>query len=292
MTVLVGLGPLDDHSTIEFAATLARSDGQDLSVVSVVPAPWPTPISGGVDGEYAEWASTQGAAAAARAKEFTDEHCQGIEVSTSWVRGRSAPSALRREAARISADLIVLGSSRTRGRIALGSTADALLHSSPIPVAISTHGYAAPRNGVIARATVAFRGDPPSHRALHRTAEVCQRAGASLRVVTFSVTSQGMFTAGVGRSERLVTDQWEESVTQEQTRAVESLADLGIDPAQVEQAVARGADWSKALHRVSWHDDEILVVGSSREGRLTRLFLGPTGTRIVRASPVPAVVVR
>lgn len=292
MTILVGLGPLDDHSTIEFAATLARSDGQDLALVSVVPAPWPSPISGGADREYAEWAAAQGSAAAARAKEFTDEHCQGVEVSTSWVRGRSAPSALRREAARIGADLIVLGSSRTHGRIALGSTADALLHSSPIPVAIGTHGYAAPRSGVIGRATVAFRGDGPSHRALRRTAEVCQRAGASLRVVTFVVSTQGMFTAGVGRSEQLIAEQWIDNVVQEQARAVEDLADLGIKPADVEQSVARGADWGKALHRVTWHDGDILVVGSSREGRLTRLFLGPTGVRIVRASHVPVVVAR
>lgn len=292
MTILVGLGPLDDDSTIEFAATLARSDGQDLAVVSIVPAPWPTPISGGADGEYRQWASAQGSAAAARAKEFTDEHCAGLEVSTSWVSGRSAPSALRREAARIGADLIVLGSSRIHGRIALGSTADALLHASPIPVAIGTHGYAAPEGGVITRATVAFRGDPQSHRALRRTAEVCQRVQARLRVVTFAVASQGMFTAGVGRSEQFIADQWVESVTQEQARAVEGLADLGLDPAEVEQSVARGTTWVKALHEVDWHDGEVLVVGSSREGRLSRLFLGPTGTRIVRASHVPVIVAR
>lgn len=292
MTLLVGLGPLDDHSTIEFAATLARSDAQELAVVSVVPAPWPTPISGGSDREYAEWAAEQGRAAAARARSFIDEHCQGIASTTSWVRGRSAPSALRREAARIGADLIVLGSSRAAGRIALGSTADALLHSSPIPVAIGPHGYGAPPDGVIGRATVAFRGDAPSRRALRRTAEVCLRAGVSLRVVTFAVASQGMFTAGVGRSERIVAAQWIEQVGVEQERAVAELADLGLDPGQVEQSVAQGADWSKALQRVTWHPDDILVVGSSREGRLSRLFLGPTGTRIVRAASVPVVVVR
>ncbi|MCK0112945.1 universal stress protein [Ornithinimicrobium sp. F0845] len=292
MTVLVGLGPQDDHSTIEFAATLARSDGQDLAVVSVVPAPWPTPISSGVDKEYAQWAASQGKVAADRARAFIDTHCTGVRAEVTWVRGRSAPAALQREAARRRADLIVLGSSRNMGRIAIGSTADALLHSSPIPVAIGVHGYAAPRGGVIGRATVAFRGDRPSHRALRRTAEVCQRAGASLRVVTFAVTSQGMFTAGVGRSERLIADQWVESVTTEQTRGVKALADLGIRPGDVEQAVARGADWTEALGQVVWQPDDVLVVGSSREGRLTRLFLGPTGSRIVRAAPVPVVVVR
>ena len=56
--------------------------------------------------------------------------------------------------------------------------------------------------------------------------------------------------------------------------------------------MARGADWPKALSRVPWNDDDVLVVGSSREGRLRRLFLGPTGSRIVRAAPVPVIVAR
>jgi len=292
VTILVGLGPLDTHATIEFGATLARSDGQDLVVVSVVPAPWPTPTSGGVDKEYAAWAASQGAVASDRAQAFIDEHCTGVPARATWVRGRSAPSALRREAARTGAELIVLGSSRHMGRVALGSTADALLHSSPIPVAVGTHGYVTPESGVISRATVAFRGDAPSHRALRRTAEVCLRAGAALRVVTFAVTTQGMFTAGVGRSERLIADQWIEDVATDQRRVVEGLAGLGVDPAEVEQSVARGSDWVEALRQVPWHDGEILVVGSSREGRLTRLFLGPTGTRIVRAAPVPVIVAR
>lgn len=292
MTILVGIGPEDDHSTIEFAATLARTDEQELVVLSVVPAPWGTPMSSGVDREYAAWAASQGRTASQRARTFLAEHCPDLPAQVNWVPGRSAPSAIRREAARVGAQLIVLGSSKNMGRIALGSTADALVHSSPIPVAIGTHGYATPASGVVGRATVAFRGDPPSHRALRRSAEVSVHAGTTLRVVTFAVTSQGMFTAGVGRSERFLTDQWVENVSAEQSRAIEGLADLGIKPDDVEQAVARGADWPKALSRVPWNDDDVLVVGSSREGRLRRLFLGPTGSRIVRAAPVPVIVAR
>ena len=36
---------------------------------------------------------------------------------------------------------------------------------------------------------------------------------------------------------------------------------------------------------------DLLVVGSSRHGPLARVFLGSTATKIVRASPVPVVVV-
>jgi nucleotide-binding universal stress UspA family protein len=40
-----------------------------------------------------------------------------------------------------------------------------------------------------------------------------------------------------------------------------------------------------------WSDGDLLVVGSSRLGPLARVFLGSTATRIVRAAPVPVVVV-
>lgn len=292
MTILVGLGPLDDHSTIEFAATLARTSGQHLLAVSVVPAPWPTPIAGGADGEFSAWAKEQGRAAATKAEDLLREYAADVPSRATWVRGRSAPSALRHEARRADAELLVIGSSQAVGRVALGSTAEALLHSSTIPVAVAVRAWRAPATARVGRATLAFRGDNQSAQALRKTAEVCVKEGVKLRVVTFAVSNEGMFTAGVGRTERLLSDQWAENVEALQNVAVEQLAEVGLPADQVEQVVSRGGSWDKALHRVPWHEDDVLVVGSSREGRLSRLFLGPTGTRIVRASPVPVIVAR
>jgi nucleotide-binding universal stress UspA family protein len=45
------------------------------------------------------------------------------------------------------------------------------------------------------------------------------------------------------------------------------------------------------MDEVEWEADEVLVVGSSRFGRLARVFLGSTAIKIVRYSPVPVVVV-
>jgi nucleotide-binding universal stress UspA family protein len=55
--------------------------------------------------------------------------------------------------------------------------------------------------------------------------------------------------------------------------------------------VAAGADWAGALAAGNWLPGDLLVVGSSRHGPLARVFLGSTATKIVRASPVPVVVV-
>ena len=59
----------------------------------------------------------------------------------------------------------------------------------------------------------------------------------------------------------------------------------------IETVVATGRDWAEALGRLDWHDGDVLVVGSSPSGLLSRVFIGTNATRIVRHSPVPAVVV-
>ena len=42
---------------------------------------------------------------------------------------------------------------------------------------------------------------------------------------------------------------------------------------------------------MDWEPTEVLVVGSSRAGRLARVFLGSAAIKIVRYAPVPVVVV-
>ena len=55
MTLVVGYTPhKGDRTPIQLGAMLARSGGQDLRVVTVVPAPWPTPVAGGTDREFVE----------------------------------------------------------------------------------------------------------------------------------------------------------------------------------------------------------------------------------------------
>ena len=50
MTLVVGHPPhKDDRGALHLAASLARAAGEDLRLVSVVPAPWPTPVAGGPD---------------------------------------------------------------------------------------------------------------------------------------------------------------------------------------------------------------------------------------------------
>ena len=59
------------------------------------------------------------------------------------VTGRSVSSALVEAVHELDASTLVIGSSAdgAEGRIVTGSTADKLLHSAPVPLAISPRGY-------------------------------------------------------------------------------------------------------------------------------------------------------
>ncbi len=295
MTLVVGFSPgKDDWSSVQLGATLARSAGTDLLIVTVVPTVWPTPVAGHTDREFEDWAQQQGAAAVAEASSILAADCPEVAAVARWTPGRSVASALLEQAEEFAASMIIVGSGSTGsyGRVHPGATGDWLLHSSHIPVAVATHGWAATEHGRIRRVSCAFRGDERSHATLERTAEICSEIGASLRLVTFAVRGRTVYTAGVGaHAEDMVLDRWVSQAGAAQDEALKALKESGKAPEEVESVVAHGRTWGAAVDRLDWDRDEVLVLGSSEAGVIERIFLGSNASKIVRHSPVPVVVV-
>ena len=295
MTLVVGFSPgKDDWSSVQLGATLARSAGTDLLIVTVVPTVWPTPVAGHTDREFEDWAAQQGAAAVAEATSILAQDCPEVAAVAKWTPGRSAASALLEQAEEIAASMIIVGSGSTGsyGRVHRGATGDWLLHSSHIPVAVATQGWAATEHGRVRRVSCAFRGDERSGATLERTAEICSEIGASLRLVTFAVRGRTVYTAGVGaHAEDMVLDRWVSQAGAAQAEALKALKESGKAPQEVESVVAHGRTWGAAVDRLDWDRDEVLVLGSSEAGVIERIFLGSNASKIVRHSPVPVVVV-
>ena len=295
MTLLVGFPTgHEDRSGLELAATLARSSGQELALVTVVPAAWPTPVAGHTDREFEDWAQERGNEAVRAAEALLADHCPDLKATATWVAGRSAPGTLAAEAERIGASMIVVGAGHDGGygRVVLGSTAHRLLHSATVPVAVATRGYRASDHGRVVRATCAFRGDEPSRRTLVRTAEICREVGAGLRIATFAVRGRTMYPPEVATtSEDIVQEAWAAQAQALQNAAIDEIAASGPLPEPTTQVVAAARTWAHALDALTWERDEILVVGSSSASLMSRLFLGSNGAKIVRHSPVPVVVV-
>ncbi len=288
MTIVVGHPTrTHDRAAISLGAMLARSIGTDLLVVSVVPAPWPTLVAGNVDKEYAAWSREAGAAAVADAERVLAEVAADLESRAVAVAGRSVPTVLMDQADEVDAGLVVVGSAEDGAweRVALGSTADHLLHAARVPVAVAPRGFATHAVRRFARATCAFRADRASSDVLRRTTEICAAAGAEVRIATFGVLGKTMYPPEV-RGEQDVLDSF---VEQSEAALREAASATGLR--DVNHVVATGRDWAEAVGRLDWRHDDVLVLGSSPRGVLARVFVGSHASRIIRHSPVPVVVV-
>ncbi len=294
MTILVGWTPdPSGQAALDLGVLLARSAGEPLEVVTAVPAPWPVPSPARVDGEFAQWAAERGEAAAAAARTRLTEHAPDLVATCSWRHARSAAAGLEQAGEDHDVIMTVLGSSSDgpHGRVVAGATADRLLHSSRVPVALAPRGYRPGTATTVGRVTCAYRDDAGSVEVLRRTAAITVAVGAALRVATFGVRGRTMYPPEVAtRTEDDVLEAWAEQARAAHTKALAAL-DGTVEQQDVQTALAVGRDWAQALDDLPWERDDVLVVGSSPASALARVFLGTNATKIVRHSPVPVVVV-
>lgn len=290
MTYLVGYSPhKDDSCALALACQFARSESDTVHALTVVPRGWETVHGSATDGEFEQWATEEGEASVKEALAllagFPD-----VSSTATWVTGRSVPAAILKQATALEATLIIVGSGLDgpEGRVTVTSKTDRLLHSSHVPVVIAPRGYCPPSDAKITRVTLAFRDDDATWQLLDRVAEICRRVRAELRLLTVALRQRTMVSSGVRRNEDLVYATLLAQVGAAQAEAVEHLAGLGV---QASTEVAKGSSWQEALASVSYHEGDVLVVGSSSTHRLASVFLGSSAAKIVRNSTVPVVVV-
>ncbi|MGX5771583.1 universal stress protein [Microbacterium trichothecenolyticum] len=292
MTYLVGYGPRhDDRSAIELAFQFARSHPEPVVAVSVVPQGWGTPLAGGVDREYEDWAAAEGRLSAELAlADFA--HHPGIPAEAVWVAGRSAPATLIEQAVARDARMIVVGSAEEAepGRVRLTSKTDRLVHSSPLPVAIAPRSYRT--TSPVTRVTVGFRDDDASWSLLNRVAEFSRVASARMRLVTFLVNpSRRPVTTDISHAQTQIIELWAVQAAAAQQEAAAHLKTLGFSDDELDYGIAAAGDWGTAVSSVGWREGDVMVVGSSSTHRLAQVFLGSSASKILRNAPVPVVVV-
>jgi nucleotide-binding universal stress UspA family protein len=169
----------------------------------------------------------------------------------------------------------------------VGSTADRLLHSSPVPMAIAPRGFRGSKAGELTRITAAYPGTPETLHVVQRVAALAERLGVPMRVVTFAVRGRTMYPPEVGlSSEDSILDQLA-------AHARATLAQLktdGLVGEGVHLQVVTGNGWDEALDAADWQDGDLLAIGTSPVGGIARVFIGSRGSKILRHSPVPVLV--
>jgi nucleotide-binding universal stress UspA family protein len=281
----------DGGESLELAAMLRRSTGAALRVVGVYPPVSDYPSMARADLEYRDWLSGLADVARedVRARLWPDE---ADEIPYERVSSTSVAAGLVQAAESDAADVIVLGCARTAvsGSLMLGSVGSRLLHSSPVPLLLSPHGYKAPDDTPFGCLTVAYAGTDRSKEALRAAIDLASRYGATLRIATFVPRAKGMYPPEIGLdTEDMVAAQWAEQAAELLDDAVEISRAAGVP--DVETAVARGNGWNEALLSIEWGPCDLVVLGSSRLGPIARVFLGSTAAKILRHTPVPALVV-
>lgn len=291
MTIVVGL-PRDDRATtaLHLGGLLARSLGEDMVVATVVPPPWP-PGLGRVDAEYQDYLDRDAEQALDRARELAEP---GVATEYLVVRARSTAHGLVELAEQHDASMIALGSSDAGvlGRVAFGSVAERLLHTSPVPVALAPRGFRGRADATVRRVTAAFGAAEGDEELVLAAAGVAARVGAALRVASFAVRPRTPLTAGVGsRAEDAVLTEWSGEVSRAQEAVLDQVGALPATPPASGSVIGHGTDWATAISGLGWDDGDLLTVGSSSAGPLARVFIGSRSSKIVRHSPVPVVVV-
>ncbi|MFD0690475.1 universal stress protein [Actinomadura fibrosa] len=286
--VLVGCSPDErGDDALALAALVVRTAKVPLTGVNVRPTGWPARGPGSVDAEWLAYLKERSEEALARAETRLSE--LGVPKRSMEFRAyahRSSGRGLIEVAVDVGARLIVIGSAPRgrRGRVAIGSTADQLLHGSPVPVLLAPRGYAEEAPERFERLTVAYWRRRDVDGPLAAAARVAAALDLPMRLVTLVPRPPGL-AARLRDADRLMARQVAQA-EEDLDRAAASL-DGGT---RVATEVAVGSGITAALGTVDMLPGEVLACLSSHEGPLRKVFLGEGSGKIVRASPCPVVV--
>lgn len=283
MRYVVGYGPRQRGvDGVNLAATLARSSGALLDLVSVLPSDEPTFHMYSPDDAYNAEVEAQG-------REWLDDGLahvpDGVRAESHLRRAESITQGLLDAATdpeRGEAGLIVVGTyHRVRsGRFGLGSLADALLHASVVPVALAPAEYQChPR---ITRITCAIGMRPGNEALLDAAIGLATAWKVPLRLMSLVAVGEG------GGEER--RREWTQHA-QEHAAGLVAKASAAL-PADcpVTSVVGHGDSLEDAVSGLDFSDSEVVLIGSSRLAQPKRLFLGHSASKIMRALPVPMIV--
>lgn len=280
MRYIVGYGPKQRGiDGINLAATMARSSGASLDLVTVLPDDAPTFHMYSPDHAYNVELEKQGEQWLADGLSRVPE---GLKSEGRVRRAESITEALIAEAEDPERanddDMIVVGAAH---HIRLGSIVGSLLHSAPVPVALAPTGYEG--YPAITRITCAT-GMREGHEAL---LDFAIRSAAAWRVPLrlMSLAAVGEDGSGERRTE------WTELAGVH----VASLAEKAERelPAEcpVTTIVGHGKTLKGAVKAQEFTATEVVMFGSSRLAQPRHLFVGRTANTIMRVLRVPMIVV-
>ena len=267
------------HDAVNLAVSLALGRGASLDLVLVVPEVQQI-------GAHAPKAGFE-TLLTEQAQEWLDQALSlvppGVPAEAHIRIGDSDAHALIEAAEELGADMLVIGAT-TSGifkRFTIGSVASALLHASTVPVALAPHGYS--RQEALTRISCGLGTRAGAEKLLDFALGMAMNREVPLRVVSLLALDGGDSAAPAEAAREHAAKHLAAALpgSEQEVRA----------EAKTEVVVAHGRSIEGAVDRLDWEDGEVLLIGSSRLAKGRSIFLGSTANRILRALPVPMIVV-
>lgn len=289
MLIVIGVVPGESgEDAMALGSLLCAALGAEPLLVHVHPAAYDYASPGHVDAEWEQYLHEESSALLDRAVR-TAERDFGMSAPRTLIHAhRSSGVGMAQIAEAEHAGVIVIGSApgASSGRFQIGSTADQLLHGSEVPVALAPTYYRAMAPDRIGRIVVAFQNTEESRSTATTAADYARTGGLPLTLLTVLLRHR-IYGSKIGHGgEDEVIAQLTADTRAEQERVLAGL------PQDIETTaeVTVGDDAATAVRRYNWEGDEIFLLASARGGALRRVFLGDMTYKLVRSTPVPALV--
>lgn len=293
MEIVVGVTQeSQSRDALRLAEALATTLRADLVVAHVFPLQFDFAGPARVDAEWRAYLLGESQETLDWAKAQLTRPEDAVFVMHS---NRSSGTGLIEVAEARGAGVIVIGSAPggSEGRINGGSTADQLLHGSPVPVAIAPHGYRNWAPDSLRRAVIAYRDTKEARHCLDvvmnglKLRDLQTGIGVQLVTVIEKVTRMARSRIGPHAEDQVMM------VLNEQSEAAlasarQFAAEQGI---VADSEVLEGDNITQSLAKFDWEDDDLFVMGSTGAGPLRRVFLGDMTYKLLRAATLPVIVI-
>lgn len=232
---------------------------------------------------------------ARQAREVAARRLDALAGSLAAERGRvaveqgSPVERIIRLAEEQRADVIAIGEHGSDGglREILGTTAERLLHRSPVPVLVGRR----PGEQGVARILAAVDGSEMAERVLAWTHLLAGLHGAHTTLLTvveppiygdyLGIAPGPVEADEVGEGRRKSTAEWLEGLARE----------AGLAPERTRAVASQGVPGEEIVEAARRDRADLVVVGSRGPGTAGRLFLGSVAGDVIRDAPCPVLVV-
>lgn len=291
MDVVIGVSPdAAGRDAIALGLAACRTISARPVFARIYPSEFDYPGTAHVDAEWHKFVTDQANEILDWARnEVAAQGADGLPEPLYVIHGhRSSGVGLEQVADKYDTALIAIGSAPggREDHLHSGSTADRLFHGASVPVVMAPHGYKAWAPQTIGRLVVAYQEKHASGGTLDTAITYAQEGGLSLLLLTLIERATSIFGSTVGTT---YEDQVVAAAAEAAMQRLTAAADVIPDDIPCDVEVAVGSSIGRALDRVVWHDDDVILAGSAA-GLLKRVFIGDITNKILRAASVPVAV--